>query len=176
MISSLKLLITKIFYLFFPCFRLGLNYFCAITKYSKLVLSHLSNKSSANLQASTMLINNELYASSVHCSYYAVLQHMTCILNEKLKLSFELILKKSNGPGSHNYVIDTTISYLISKIDSTESIIKEVEKTNIYKLKSKIRDLKLLRVESDYHNLEIDSLKSQKSLNMSQEIIKKLNS
>lgn len=123
-----------------------------------------------------MLIENGLHASSVHCAYYAVLQHMTCLLNEKLKLSFESILKNSKGPGSHDYVINNTISYLIGNIKSTESLIREVEKTNIQKLRSKIGDLKLLRIESDYQNLEIDSLMSQRSLKLSQEIIKKLNS
>lgn len=140
----------------------------------KNTLSHLSQKSSANLNASFVLISNGLFASSVHCSYYALFQHMTCLINEKMKISFEDILKNSKGSGSHDYVINNTVRFLNGKIIAIEPLAIEVEKTNIQKLRKKITDLKLLRIQSDYHNLEIDSQTSNKALNLSQEIITKL--
>lgn len=142
---------------------------------SHFILSHLSKKSSSNLLASTMLIANSHFASSVHCSYYAVFQHMTCVLNRKMSLSFEDILKNSKGPGSHDYVINNTISFLHQSIIETDIVKKEVERTNIQKIRKKIIDLKLMRVQSDYHNFEIDNDTSDKALSISKEIITKLN-
>jgi hypothetical protein len=138
-------------------------------------MSHLSTKSKNNLLASSLLIKEDLHSSSVHCSYYAMLQHMTCKMKNRLEISYETIISNSKGPGSHNYVIGETMNILKNNIKDYDVILKNVELTNIQKLKSSIGDLKLLRVHSDYHNLEIDSTKSSKALKLSQDIILKLN-
>lgn len=100
---------------------------------------------------------------------------MTCKLSECQKISFETITLNSKGPGSHEYVINSTIGHIKSSIGALTPLMKIVESTNIQKLKTKIGDLKLLRVQSDYQNLEIDEELSDKALKFSQEIISKLN-
>jgi len=129
----------------------------------------------ANLNASVLLIENSLFASSVHCSYYAMLQFMTCKLSAFNSVTFETITANSKGPGSHEYVIGETITHLKSSLSGLDTLKKEVERTNIHKLKGKIKDLKLLRVQSDYHNIEIDAALSDKALAFSKEIISKIN-
>lgn len=139
--------------------------------------SYLSNKSTENLEASEMLIANNLFASSVHCSYYAMLQYMTCKLSNYGNISFLTIRKNSKGYGSHNYIISETINYIKSEElkPDLDYIQKNVNKTNIQKLKRKVADLKSFRVKSDYHNVEIDKVFGNKTLSFSKEIIKELN-
>lgn len=126
------------------------------------------------MSASSLLIEKEFYASSIHCSYYAVFQHLTCFLNLKMKLSFEDIIKNSKGPGSHDYVINQTISFLNQSISETDLISVNIEKYKIQKIRKKICDLKLLRIQSDYHNLLIDNNISDKAHLLSKEIISKI--
>jgi hypothetical protein len=100
---------------------------------------------------------------------------MTCKLSVCQNIGFETITLNSKGPGSHNYVIDSTFNHIKASIQNLEPLMKIVEITNIQKLRTKISDLKLLRVQSDYQNLEIDEELSDKALIFSQEIISKLN-
>ena len=122
-----------------------------------------------------MLIKSSLYAPSVHCSYYAMLQHMTCKLKDCLKISFETIALNSKGVGSHEYVINETLTQIKTSFSNLEPLMREVEKTNAQKLRNKIGDLKLLGVQSDYNNVEIDETLSSQALDLSNIIIGKLN-
>ena len=120
------------------------------------------------------MIENGLFASSVHCSYYAMLQFMMCRLSTFNSITFEAIIENSKGAGSHEYVIGETLSYLRSSLSDLAPLMKEVERTNIHKLQGKIKDLKLLRVQSDYHNIEVNEELSDRALAFSNEIIKKI--
>lgn len=86
-----------------------------------------------------------------------------------------MILQNSKGPGSHEYVINETLGIIRASVKDLEPILKNVELTNIQKLRKNIGDLKLFRVQSDYHNIEIDPTTSNKALDLSQNIISKIN-
>lgn len=129
--------------------------------------SHLSNKSIDNLNASNLLISNKLYASSVHCSYYAMLQHMTCKLKDCWNITFTELSNKSKADkkNSHEFLIKSSLD------------IVEMNKNSFTKraIKKQIYDLKTFREESDYHEIEILEVKSIQALDLSKIIIQKLN-
>ena len=138
--------------------------------------SHLNNKSEENIKASELLITNKLYASSVHCSYYATFQFLTCKWSQYSKLTFIQIENNSKGSDSHKYLIDEVIGFIkTSELDGvTDTVLKNVKRSNIQKLKGKINDLKSFRKKSDYKDVCIDDQTSEKSLNYSKDIIKKI--
>jgi hypothetical protein len=140
-------------------------------------LSHLSSKSSANLNASSLLIENELYASSVHCSYYAMLQHMTCKLTLSLGISFvELSVKSEDDERtSHKYILEETIRALTLKANSLTHLQRNIKIRDFQMLKRSVKGLKALRVESDYHDVFIDKSKSDEALHESKKVINDLN-
>lgn len=124
------------------------------------------------------MIDNGLYASSVHCSYYAVLQFMTCVYCESLNKSLDDISKVTKGKGgTHKYVIDGLFSYIIStyrKNSDLENIEKNIKDSQVRKIKRKVNDLKHYRVRSDYQNVSIykeDGVKAYEwSLKVEEEI------
>jgi uncharacterized protein (UPF0332 family) len=130
-------------------------------------LSHLNKKSADNLAASSLLIDNKLYASSVHCSYYGMFQHMTCQLIKFWQISFEELSKKSiaSKKNSHEFLINESLQ--IIEIKRNGFVKRDVKKA--------INDLKTYRVQSDYHNIEILENKSKDALALSLVIIEKLN-
>lgn len=138
-----------------------------------MVASQLSIKSAQNINASSMLIENNLHASSVHCSYYGMFQFMTCKLSHAKEISFDTIRINAKGPGSHNYVISEIIDFLKEKELSTalNEIQKNVVRTNLQKLKGRINDLKNSRKQSDYFDFQVDAVLSTRSLESSKKII-----
>lgn len=83
-------------------------------------MSLIKYKSEENLEAAKLLNDNKKFTSSVHCSYYAVLQIMKYALNEKCHISYE----KQNEPkdkDSHIYIRDE-ILYQLRSIQTKESI------------------------------------------------------
>lgn len=130
-------------------------------------MSHLSIKSSQNLSASTLLIDNKLYASSVHCSYYAMLQHMTCKLKDSWGITFKELgnRSKADKKKSHEFLIKGSLD--IIELNRNSFVKREV--SNL------IKDLKTYREESDYHEIEIIKDKSELALELSNKIILKLN-
>lgn len=139
----------------------------------KSVLSNLSNKSIANLNASNLLITNKLYASSVHCSYYAVLQHMTCKLKESCNITFEELANKSENDDrtSHRFILEEIIRELTIKANMLPQLERNIKLRDFQRLKNKIKNLKALRIESDYRDIEIDSDKGNSALISGKQII-----
>lgn len=141
-------------------------------------MSYLEEKSNQNLKAAKFLMNEKLYASSVHCSYYAALQFMTNEYARCLKKNFKEIAKEAeDGKGSHNYIINGIIDYIKStyrKDPTIETLQRNVKDSNIHKLHRKIKDLKVFRVKSDYRNEAIDKDSGEKVYNSSLEIRKAL--
>ena len=138
--------------------------------------SHLNNKSEENIKASELLITNNLYAPSVHCSYYATFQFLTCKWSQYSKLTFKEIANNSKGSGSHNYLIKEVIDYIkTNELDGvTDTVQRNVKNTNIQKLKRNIKDLKIFRKKSDYQNICIGVEISEQSLEYSKDIINKI--
>lgn len=52
-------------------------------------MSLIKHKSEENLEAAKILNNNIKFTSSVHCSYYAILQMMKYVLSAKCDISYE---------------------------------------------------------------------------------------
>ena len=125
-----------------------------------------------------MLIGQELYASSVHCSYYAMLQHLTCKLQVAMNITLDELSAKieSDDRTSHKFLFQETLKFLNKKAnEKTIFVEKNVMISQVQRLKSKLQDIKTLRIESDYKNIQIDNNKGLKAYNASQNIINELN-
>lgn len=131
---------------------------------SKKRLSCLKDKSDFNKDAAELLIDNNLYASSVHCSYYSVFQRMKYGYKTKEKLSEEAYSSRYNSSGVKNSHV-----FLINNFCSL--ITNSHERRN---LKTKIKDLKTFRVESDYQEVIIDHSKSSLALDVTKEILNEI--
>lgn len=123
----------------------------------------LAQKSAFNIQAAEKLIQNNLFAPSVHCSYYGCFQSMKRVFPEYFKIDYKN-LDKLIASGK-----DNEHSYIIKEI-STE-IKKHLGATEHTEFNRKIKDLKTFRVKSDYKNEEILVNHAQESLKKSKELI-----
>jgi len=122
------------------------------------------------LEAASILIDNNCYAPSVHCSYYSVFQlikHKFVRLKEisYAELSNNTISDKRN---THKYLIDEFCLHLQS--DSA----KKMSIFDVRTLKREIEDLKQFRTESDYDNIEVNYETSNKALSLSNSILKRI--
>jgi hypothetical protein len=139
-------------------------------------LSHLSTKSSENLKAADLLIASNCFAPSVHCSYYAMLQHMTCKLCIELKMSFEQFANNSEEDErtSHKYLHEEVIRALTIKANKLPELKRNLKLYEFRSLKTNIKILKALRIESDYKDVEINKDLSESALKSSKHIISEL--
>ncbi len=115
-------------------------------------MSKLKQKSEFNIDAADCLIANHLYAPSVHCSYYSCFQLIKyiisyCFNKDYDQQSFEIRSSKQN---SHQYVIKLI----------REELRRNTERNVERELIRKIKDLKQLREDADYNNIEIGIEKS----------------
>ena len=125
-------------------------------------MSKLREKSKFNLDAAEVLIKEDLHAPSVHCAYYSCFQRIKCIFPEYFNITYAQIDENVAGmkTSEHNYLI----RYLSGQI-----------KTNVgdkeYRdFSNDIKDLKLFRTNSDYKEIEVDSVLSSKALNIAKRI------
>ncbi|ALU75869.1 hypothetical protein [Tenacibaculum finnmarkense] len=126
-------------------------------------MSFLNNKSEFNLEGAKLLIENSLFAPSVHCSYYAVFQKLKhqYIIKEDITyddLSDRIMADKRN---THKYVIEEFCNFIQDRYKKRE-------------IKNKINDLKAFRIQSDYENLEINHSISSFALTKSETLLKEL--
>ncbi len=119
-------------------------------------MSKLREKSEFNFDAARLLIDNYLFAPSVHCSYYSCFQLMKFTIKNFFHISYDELNQKvsvNTSGGTHSYV--------------TNFFNKEVKKKGISdysEFSRKIKDLKEFRESSDYDDSEITIDKSQKAL------------
>lgn len=133
-------------------------------------MDYIKAKSEFNLAAAEILIDeHQNYAPSVHCAYYGCFQFIKSKLNS-IGITYEQIdedIAKSQQEG---------MKTLYSNKYPLDLIIREIRKKSdvlfVKKVRDSIKDLKTFRVESDYHNVQIDYSKSYEALNLSREIIK----
>lgn len=71
-------------------------------------MPNYKKKSEENLSAADLLIINNMYTSSVHCSYYAGLQFSKYVLANKCGIGYEDQEQNSKGKDSHYFVSDNT--------------------------------------------------------------------
>lgn len=120
-------------------------------------MSYLRQKSDFNIDAAKELISKQIYAPSVHCSYYSCFQLLMFIIQDFFGVDYEAQKRESKSAKqtSHNYVIH----YIANQLNNFE---KEVDVRR--KVIRQITQLKQLRVESDYHDIEIGIEKSSQAI------------
>lgn len=138
-------------------------------------MPELLKKSEENILAASLLIENELYASSVHCSYYSCFQKLKNVIsqaygsdyeeleNERYSLIKLLRLRSKRTLGTHEFYIDRKLVDLIRRENKDHRLINQ------------INDLKLRRTISDYDNKEIIHSEAIKVFSKTKEVLKTLN-
>ena len=111
-------------------------------------------KAQENLKAAELLIANAMYASSIHCSYYASLQLSKRKLMESGGLSYDQQDQevKKQQTDTHNFVIF-----------STENCVTDT-----------IKYRHLLRKKADYQNHPISQIEATEAQKMTKEILNTL--
>ncbi len=132
-------------------------------------MSELKEKSKFNIQAAELLQENNLFAPSVHCSYYSCLQLMKVVINEFLGISFEELERNIKNAQETQKL--NTHTYIIKTISDN---IRYGSKENQGEFDRRIKDLKHCRISSDYENVQITTFESDKALIIAKEIRKQL--
>ncbi len=134
-------------------------------------MSKIREKSNFNFDAAALLLKNSLYAPSVHCSYYSCFQLLKYTIKDFFGVDYDnqSINIAKTRQRTHQYVINYIVNELKKYSSANES----------RGFKRKINDLKQLRIESDYENIEISLDKGTKAFDKAKEIrtflIKKFN-
>jgi hypothetical protein len=126
-------------------------------------MSNLKQKSAFNYIAAELLIKESLYAPSVHCSYYACFQLLKHIINDFFGVDYASQAQQisSSGLQTHQYVVNFITKELKQLAGIEES----------RKFKRTINDLKQFRVESDYQDIEVGSVKGIEAFSKAKEIM-----
>lgn len=129
-------------------------------------MGNLKNKSDINFSAAEFLHKHSFYPSVVHCAYYSCIQLMKhAWLNSMGKSENDLIdLNNKSKQGSHELLINQIKVFIQSKSQNDRDFNKN------------ILQLKRLRVDADYNEVLIDSMKSNLSITLSKsslDILKK---
>ena len=131
-------------------------------------MSELKSKSSQNITSALILINNNQFSSSIHCSYYACVQLMLHILRADFNKSEQDITDESqtgsqDEGGFHNWLINFIRGqfFLRNNVDCRD-------------FHSFITQLKGKRIKSDYKNKEIKPNEAREAYDYTQRIIKLL--
>lgn len=128
-------------------------------------MSKLKEKSIYNIDAAELLQLKNLYAPSVHCSYYSCLQLMKVAINEFLDISFEDLEKEIINARITQKL--NTHAFIIKRIGDNIRIASKVKHTEFER---NIKSLKRFRIRSDYENVEITATESNKAYFIAKEI------
>src|SRR5690554_5162280 len=122
----------------------------------------LKQKSEFNADASDLLIKNNYYAPSVHCSYYTVFQLMKVAMKDFKGVDYETIDANvaSSNSSEHCYIRNEILN-----------IIRDFDYIEYSRMSRNIKDLYQFRIESDYKNIEVNSQKATKAKKFSRDII-----
>lgn len=123
----------------------------------------LKSKSRNNLEAAQLLIENEKYDPSIHCSYYALLQRSKHFLCVSCSLPYENqdFPSKEENPnelGSHEFIYDKVLRHI------DDDVMKNIFDTSFMHLKKK-RNL------ADYRLYSTSKVEAEKALRFSQNAI-----
>lgn len=122
----------------------------------------LFQKAESNKTAAELLKNNGLDCSSVHCSYYSIVQILKHLLLNVYNETEQSISDEQNnrGWGTHRYLI-----WFFSEELRTLSYV------NARTFRSEINQLKELRVNSDYKDLVTSNIESQNAVTLSSSLM-----
>lgn len=125
-------------------------------------MSKLRLKSDFNIDAASSLLKQNLFAPSVHCSYYSCFQLLKHTIKEFFDVDYETQAMNISATKqkTHQYVVN----YITNELKSLASLVESRD------FKRKINDLKQFRVESDYENIEVSSDKGNEAYNKANEI------
>lgn len=125
-------------------------------------MSKLRQKWEINIEAAKALLAKELFAPSVHCSYYSCFQLLKFTMKEFFEIDYETLSANisSSKQNTHQYIIN----YVTNEL---KSLSNKYESRN---LKRKIKDLKNFREKSDYENTSVDYKKGNDAINKANEI------
>lgn len=127
-------------------------------------MSNVKNKSEENFKATILLIDNNMYAASIHCAYYSCFQLSKYLLKNKCAIEYETQESNSKGIDSHSYIIRETSS----KIDSISHLAYLDFNCHISKLKK-------LRKKADYSTEAISKTEAENAYKCATEITTILN-
>lgn len=122
----------------------------------------LKQKSEFNAEAAELLIRNNNYAPSVHCSYYSVFQLMKVTMKEFIGVDYDTIDMNvaSIKSGEHQYIRNEILN-----------VIRKSDYSEYSRMSRNLKDLYQFRVDSDYKNIEVNSEKATKAKSLSRDII-----
>jgi hypothetical protein len=125
-------------------------------------MNFLLAKSDFNIAAAKMLIQQNYFAPSVHCSYYSCLQLMTYYLYNKLGKNEKTMEaeQRVSTEGKHEYLIN---------LFTREIRPKSWESSRTFN--NDIIQLKKLRVDSDYKDIQITITQGNDSFSIAKKII-----
>lgn len=111
-------------------------------------------KSTEYYSSSNKLINESFFNSSIHCSYYSVMQMMYHTLSEELGYDENYIrMESTKSKSSHEWLL-TKIVKLIRDFESEEIALDYYEK---------VLKLKRCRVAADYYTKQYSLKEAQKN-------------
>jgi uncharacterized protein (UPF0332 family) len=125
-------------------------------------MSKLRAKADFNFQAAQILIDNDLYAPSIHCSYYSCFQLLKHSVYHFFGVDYETLGRQvaADTSSTHNYLI----RYV------SEQIRNNMGREAYREFNNKIKDLKNFREESDYDNVEINIDKGLQAHSLAREL------
>lgn len=127
-------------------------------------VSYLKEKVEFNKSAAQLLYEQSYYAPSVHCAYYSCFQLLKILIKEKLHIDYnqqESEILKTTNLGTHIYVQNKILKE-ISDLEKNTDKFREI--------RTKLVDLRELRVKADYKNIQIDESKGRMALHYSEEL------
>lgn len=133
-----------------------------ICRHTIIIMTWLKNKSEENINSADILVNNKLYAASIHCYYYACLQLIKYVLCHKLSVDYQ----EQDNAKSDSHIFVIVKLYKILKRKNTKYA-NEFDRN--------INDLKYARVRADYKNVEIIEEEAIKANTKSKYIIDLIN-
>ncbi|MBN2745406.1 MAG: hypothetical protein JXR34_01655 [Bacteroidales bacterium] len=112
--------------------------------------------------AANKLLQLNLFAPSVHCSYYSCFQLLKFVIKDFFGQDYEkqAVNISTSNQKTHQYVVN----YITNELKNIEGI----EKSRWFK--RNINDLKNYRNESDYENVEVNYNKGNAAFNLANEI------
>lgn len=127
----------------------------------------LLSKSDQNKSSAELLIENDKYAASIHCSYYSSIQVILHLIEvnkddfETLRIDINKPLAKRKRRGKHLGIHQIYFEFLKSVICDEETR---------YDTLNDLEKLKLYRKRSDYENRNIEKELAQEALDLSKKI------
>lgn len=127
----------------------------------------LLKKSEQNIISAKLLKDNNLFASSVHCSYYSCVQRMLNIVHVHMGSDKDDLKNKCkiNATGSH-VIMANEVKLELFRVSMNDS------ESQFFS--NNIGNLKRNREAADYHQVDIEPMKCQASIEIAYKINKLL--